>query len=218
MVPVAGKPALEHTIEWLKRFGIRELVINLHYLPEVVQGYFEDGSRWNVHITYSFEPQIMGTAGALRLAHSRTASHFEEPFILWYGDNLSTCNIDQLIALHQAKSALATIALFHRQDVTHSGIVGLDMSNRITRFLEKPRVEQVFSHWVNAGIYVLDPAILSAIPPDCPSDFGRDVFPALLASHRPLCGYCMGKDESLWWIDTPQDLQRVQQEISPQVA
>ena len=145
MVPVAGKPALEHTIEWLKRFGIRELVINLHYLPEVVQGYFKDGSRWGVHITYSFELQIMGTAGALKLAASRTATHFEEPFILWYGDNLSTCNIDQLIAQHQTKSTLATIALFQRQDVTHSGIVGLDTSNRITRFLEKPREEQVFS-------------------------------------------------------------------------
>ncbi len=216
MVPIAGKPALEHTIEWLKRYGVSEFIVNLHYLPDVVREHFQDGTRWGVQITYSYEPQIMGTAGALKLAASRAASCFDEPFILWYGDNLSTCNINQLVAHHRAKPALATIALFQRPDVTQSGIVGLDAEDRITRFLEKPREDQVFSHWVNAGIYVLDPAVLSAIPPDCPSDFGRDVFPALLASYRPLYGYCMRKDESLWWIDTPQDLQRVQQEISAQ--
>jgi len=210
MVPLAGKPILERNIEWLKAFEVREFVINLHYLPDVVRGYFGDGAEWDVHITYSFEPDMMGTAGAVKLA----ASHFTEPFIVWYADNLSTCNLAQLVQQHQSRHALATIALFYRDDVTQSGIVGLDDDDRVRRFLEKPRLAEIFSHWVNAGIYVLDPAVISYIAPTGSSDFGRDVFPALLAAHQPVYGYRMGQSERLWWIDTSQDLERVQREIS----
>lgn len=209
MVPLGGKPILERNIEWLSAYGIQDFAINLHYLPDIVRNYFGDGSRQGVHITYSFEPQIMGTAGAIRLM----ASHFSEPFIVWYADNLSTCDLVRLYQQHLSRRTLATIAVFHRDDITQSGIVDLDDNDRILRFLEKPRESQVFSHWVNAGIYILDPAVLSYIPPDGPSDFGHDVFPAILAAQQPLYGYRMGPGERLWWVDTPQDLQRVQQEV-----
>jgi len=207
MVPVGGKPILEHTLTWLRRYGVTEIVVNLCHLPHVIREHFGNGSRWEVGITYSLETEVLGTAGGVK----NVAEFFDGPFLVWYGDNLSTCRLDQLWQFHQEKGGVATIALYHRDDPTRSGIVGLDDQERITRFLEKPRPDQVFSHWVNAGIFVLEPAVLDFIPNEGPSDFGRDVFPALLAQGLLLYGYRMHPDERLYWIDTPQDLRRVQQ-------
>lgn len=208
MVSVKGKPVLEYTVEWLRQYEITELVVNLCYLPEVVIDHFGNGHKWNVKITYSVEKEILGTAGGVR----NVAGFFDGPFFVWYGDNLSTCRLDNLWAFHQAKEGAATIALHYREDPTQSGIVGLDDQDRITRFLEKPQSEEVFSHWVNAGILVLEPQVLEMIPSERASDFGRDVFPALLTHNKPLYGYRMSAGEGLWWIDTVEDLHRVQRE------
>lgn len=212
MVPISGKPLLEHTIEYLRGCGVTQLVINLHYLPDVVPNYFGDGRRWGVQLVYALEAVLLGTAGSVR----ESAAFFDETFFVWYGDNLSTCRLDLLWQQHKARGGIATIALHERTDPTQSGIVGMDESDRITRFLEKPRPDQVFSHWVNAGIYVLEPAALAAIPAHGVADFGRDVFPKLLAQGAQLYGYKMSADEGLWWIDTLVDLQRVQAALSEQ--
>ncbi len=202
MVRVGGRPLLEYTITWLRRYGVQEVVINLHHLPAAVTGYFGDGSRWDLRITYTHEPEPLGTAGGVKNA----ADLFDGPFFVWYGDNLSTCRLDRLWEFHREQGGLATIALYEREDPSQSGILDLDEHHRITRFLEKPKREEVFSHWVSAGIFVLDPGVLDAIPSGRPADFGRDVFPTLLAQGRPLYGYRMAEDERLWWIDRPEDL------------
>ena len=210
MMPVGGKPILAHTIQRLKTYGINDVMINLHYLPEKVIEYFGDGSKWEIKIDYSLEKEILGTAGAVK----NVADYFEgKPFLVWYGDNLCACDIERLINFHQAEARLATIALYQREDVAQCGIVGMDSGNRITRFLEKPGPEQVFSHWVNAGIYILEPEVLSYISLNTPSDFGRDVFPTLLADGWHLYGYCLSKMEKFWWSDTLEDLRRTQKEV-----
>src|ERR1044071_7281375 len=206
MVEISGKPVLEHNVERLREFGVTDILINLHYLPKAVSNHFGDGSRFGVRIRYAYEPELLGTAGAVR----NVATFFDAPFYVWYGDNLSTCRLDRLRAFHEAKGGVATIALYHRDDPTQSGIVGLDEDDRITRFLEKPRPDQVFSHWVSAGILALDPRALAAIARTGARDFGRDVFPALLERGAPVYGYRMADDEGLWWIDTAADLKRVQ--------
>jgi mannose-1-phosphate guanylyltransferase len=213
MLPVAGKPVLEHNIEWLRKFGVTNLVINLHYLPEAVTNHFGDGNGWGVRINYSTEPELLGTAGAVRNA----AHFFDDAFFVWYADNLSTCRLDRLWELHRARGGIATMALHHRDDPTKSGIVGLDETDRIVRFLEKPEREQVFSHWVNAGILLLEPEAIDSIPTRGASDFGRDVFPALLDAGATLIGYRMASDEGLWWIDTAADFKRVQSTLSEQL-
>ncbi|HST23195.1 MAG TPA: nucleotidyltransferase family protein [Blastocatellia bacterium] len=206
MVEIAGKPVLEHNIERLRSFGVTDIAINLHYLPEAVMNHFGDGSRFGVHIHYSHEPELLGTAGAVK----KVAAFFDVPFFVWYGDNLSTCRLDRLREFHKAKGGIASIALHYREDPTQSGIVGLDEQDQVTRFLEKPRAEQVFSHWVSAGILALEPRALEAVAADVAMDFGRDVFPALLERGEAIYGYRMAKDEELWWIDTFADYQRVQ--------
>jgi mannose-1-phosphate guanylyltransferase len=213
MLTVAGKPVLEHNIEWLRKFGVTDLVINLHYLPEAVVNHCGDGSRLGVRINYSMEPELLGTAGAVRNA----AHFFDDAFFVWYADNLSTCRLDRLWELHSARGGVATIALHRRDDPTQSGIVGLDETDRIVRFLEKPRPEQVFSHWVNAGILLLEPGVIDSIPSRGASDFGRDVFPALLGAGEVLIGYRMAGGEGLWWIDTAADFKRVQSTMCEQL-
>jgi NDP-sugar pyrophosphorylase family protein len=210
MMPIAGRPVLEHNIEWLKKFGITDIVINLHYMPEAVMNHFGDGSRFGVRITYSLERELLGTAGAVK----NVASFFDGPFFVWYGDNLSTCRLDRLRESHRARGGVATIALHYREDPTQSGIVGLDDNDRVVRFLEKPRADQIFSHWVSAGIILLERNVLDRIPPEAHKDFGRDVFPALLAEGAAVYGYRMKEDEELWWIDTAADLERVQRTMS----
>lgn len=207
MVRIAEKPVLQHTVEWLRDAGVRELVLNPSYLPEVVTAYFGDGSRFGVEIHYSPEETPLGTAGAVK----RADRFFDEPFLVWYGDNLCRCDVARLVAAHRQHRSLATMALHWREEVTQSGIVGLDADDRITRFLEKPRAEEVFSHWVNAGIYLLEPGVIDAIPDGRPSDFGYDVFPSLLGQGAALYGHRLSEQEKLWAIDRPQDLERVEQ-------
>jgi NDP-sugar pyrophosphorylase family protein len=202
MLEIGGRPILEHNIRFLSRYGIRELIVNLHHSPETITQYFGDGASSGVQISYSYEPALLGTAGAVK----NVSQHFDETFIVMYGDNLTTCDLGRLIEFHKRKSGIASVALFHREDATASGIAEIGANDRILRFLEKPRADEVFSHWVNAGILVMEPAVLDFIPMNCASDFGREVLPALLAAGQPLYGYRM--TEQLWWVDSPEDLER----------
>jgi mannose-1-phosphate guanylyltransferase len=208
MIPISDKPILEHTIEWLGKYGVNEIIINLYYLPKVVMDYFGNGERWGVRINYSLEEQLLGTAGGVK----NVDWFFNGPFFVWYGDNLSTCNLKRLYQFHKAKGGLGTIVLHQRDDVSQSGIVSLDGGDRIVRFQEKPQADQAFSNWVNAGIYVLEPEVLNCIPSRSVSDFAQDVFPHMLTSGQPLYGYRLSADEGFWWIDRHEDLANVYKE------
>jgi NDP-sugar pyrophosphorylase family protein len=206
MVEIGGRPLLAYTIEHLRMYGVCDLVINLCHRPDRVMSYFGDGRDWGVRITYSIESgEPLGTAGGLRKA----AHYFDRTFLLWYGDNLSSCHLDRLWRKHRSSESAVTIALFYRDNPSTSGIVGMDTTDRILRFLEKPRPEEIFSHWVSAGVMVMEPQVIAAIPSEGRPDFGRDIFPKLLRQGERLCGYKLAADETLWWIDTPADLARV---------
>lgn len=201
MLVIGGRPILEHNVRWLVRHGIRDIVINLHHCSDVVSSHFLDGSGFGARIRYSLEPALLGTAGSVK----RVAEEFGNTFVVVYGDNLSNCDIGKFITHHQERGGDVTIALFRRQDVSASGIVELDSADRVLRFVEKPRPEEVFSHWVNAGLLALEPCVLDLIPEGV-SDFGRDVLPGLIHGKRGIYGYRM--TEQLWWIDSPADYEQ----------
>jgi NDP-sugar pyrophosphorylase family protein len=203
MAQVCGKPVLEWNIEWLRSQGVARLVVNLHQHAQVVTDYFGDGRDFGVAIRYSYEPELMGTSGALWAARRLLTP---EPFLVLYADNLINCNLGSFRALHESRGALLTMALFRRQDVSASGVVLTDDRGRIIAFQEKPRPEEALSHWVNAGLFLCQPRVMSQIPPGRPSDFGREVLPAMLAAGEPLYGYPLGAGDTLKWIDTPEDL------------
>src|SRR5690606_26013562 len=109
MVPIGGKPLLQHHFELFREQGVREFVVNLHYLPEKIRDYFGDGSALGVRISYSFEPELLGTAGAVKLKEDELRGG---PFIVFYGDNLVKFELAELLDFHRARQAVATIALF----------------------------------------------------------------------------------------------------------
>jgi NDP-sugar pyrophosphorylase family protein len=201
MIAIRGRPILEYNVRLLAAHGVREIVINTHYLPATIVEYFGDGSAFGVRIEYSHESSLLGTAGALNPVRAM----FGERFLLMYGDNLSTCDLSRMLEKHD-DGAIATVALFPRDDVLQSGVARLESDDRITAFIEKPRPGEELSRWVNAGILVLEPSIFEFIPPSGSSDIGRDVLPAALAAGKHVNGYRM--TERLWWIDSIADYDR----------
>jgi mannose-1-phosphate guanylyltransferase len=168
-----------------------------------------DGTKWGIHIQYSPEPHLWGTAGALR----PWRTFFDGPFLVVYGDNLTKCDYRRLLEVHRTRAAEVTVALFWREDTSQSGIAELDADGWVTKFIEKPSPDQASSHWVNAGVLVLEPALIDTISADGTPDFGRDLLPRWALEHRRVFGYRMTTKERLWWIDTPSDLARVKSEI-----
>jgi NDP-sugar pyrophosphorylase family protein len=209
MIEIAGRPILEHNVLLCAHYGVRNIFINTHHRSESIVRHFGDGARFGVTIEYSHEPELLGTAGALVPMRDRLT----ETFFVAYGDNLTNCSLDRLLTQHHSSGAMATIALFYREDASASGVVEIDDRDRVTRFIEKPPASEIRSPWVSAGIIVCEPAILASIPEREPSDFGRDIFPALLERGETIGGYRMS--ESLFWIDTMADLERTASVATP---
>ena len=254
LMPLAGRPLIDWTLSWLRDAGVTASVINLHYLPDMVKDYVGDGSRYNIEVHYSYEPELMGTAGAVK----KTGDFFaEEPFYVIYSDNFSQWDLRKLrgrgklgtVPIFLAKkwdcpqfpavekdffchsgldpesskdlktmdsgfrrnddraadekmgqSPFFTMAVHWREDVTSSGMVVTDQDERILRYVEKPKAEDVVSQWVNAGFYYLHQKVLDYIPEGQFYDFSYHVFPAMLAAGEPL--YAVKMEDPIIGIDT----------------
>jgi len=207
MAPIGGKPLLQHHFELLRRQGIREFIVNLHHLPEKITGYFGDGTAFGVKITYSLEPELLGTAGAVK---KMEAAVRDETLLVLYGDNLFHFEVAPLLEFHRARQALATIALWESPEPWTGGVVETDANGRVRRFLEKPDRKEVSTNLINAGIYLLEPAVLDAIPAGQFCDFGKDVFPKLLAQGNDL--YAMKPNAYVQDIGTPERLAKAQRD------
>jgi NDP-sugar pyrophosphorylase family protein len=184
MVTVGGRPVLEHLIALLRLHGITEIAINLHYRPEAIVEYFGDGKAFGVAITYSHEEQLLGSAGAARALDE----FLTEPFVCLYGDVLTDADLSALVARHREAAAAGTIGVYEVSDPSRCGIVELDRSGRMTRFVEKPVSGTIEGNLANSGILVLEPSVLPEIPPNQPYDFGLHLFPKLLDRGIPLFG------------------------------
>jgi mannose-1-phosphate guanylyltransferase len=185
MIPVNGKPILEYHLENLARAGIKDVFINLHYLPEAITKHFGDGARWSVRIRYSYEAEILGTAGAVGKLRPFLR---DGPFLVVYGDNYLEEHLAGFIEASESRGGIGTIAVFEKADVGGSGILELGKNDEVFRFKEKPGPGEVFSHWVNAGLLYLRPEVFDHIPAGF-SDFGLDVIPSLLRERGRLYAY-----------------------------
>jgi len=192
MAPIVNKPVMEHIIELLAEHGFDEIVCNLHWYPEAIKDYFGDGSKWNINITYSYEPELLGTAGGVK----KVEAFFEDrTFLILSGDALTDIDLTGLMDFHKKKEGICTIALTEVDDPSQYGVVITDNDNRITGFQEKPLMGEEKSHLANSGIYVFEPEIFNHIPFGSFYDFGRDLYPKLLAGQIPYYGY---KHDRYW--------------------
>ncbi len=185
MVPIVGKPCMEHILELLKQHGLEDVIVTVAFMPQAIRSYFGNGDSLGVQIEYSVEESPLGTAGSVRLASDR----LEETFLVISGDALCDVDLTDLICFHREKGAAVTIGLKSVENPLEFGIVVTDDDGRIERFLEKPSWSQVFSDTINTGIYVLEPEVLRHVPTDRPYDFSKELFPLLLEMGRPMYGY-----------------------------
>ena len=187
MVPLLGAPLLEHSLRLLRRRGIRDVALTLHYLPEVVEDHFGDGSALGLSLRCFRESTPLGTAGAV--AQCRDFWQGEDTVLVLSGDALWNLDLDAALDFHRRNRFAATLLLHRARRPLEYGLVRTGQGGRVTGFVEKPGWGQVFTDQVNTGIYLLSRAALEAIPQGQPCDFARDLFPALLEREVPLGGY-----------------------------
>jgi mannose-1-phosphate guanylyltransferase / phosphomannomutase len=187
MVPIVGKPCIEHIFELLRMHGLKDIVVTLAFMPQAIRSYFGDGDSLGLTIDYSVEESPLGTAGSVKLA----AGKLDDTCVVISGDALCDVDLTSLIAFHRERDAAVTIGLKSVENPLEFGIVVIDEEGRIERFLEKPSWGQVFSDTINTGIYVLEPEVLRHVPDDRPFDFSKELFPLLLEMGRPLYGFVL---------------------------
>ena len=201
LMPFAGAPVLAHNLRWLVQVGVREVWINLHYGADQIRAAVGDGESFGLSIHYVYEPELLGTAGAL----ANIADAITGPMLVVYGDSLVRCDLDALSAAHRLSHAEATVALYDRDRHPHTGIAGgrvrIDDAGWITAFVEGVGCS---SGLVNAGVYAVEPSILNLIPHGQFVDFGRDVFPAMLGRRHALRGWVMENEGYCLGFDTPE--------------
>lgn len=185
MVPIVNLPTMQHNLELLKKYGFTDITANIHYHPEQIENYFGDGSGFGVNLTYSFEEELLGTAGGVK--RMAEISHVDDAFVVLSSDALTDINLQQLVDFHNLKKALATVALKKVSKVSDFGVVIHNDNGLITGFQEKPKPEVALSEYVNTGIYVFEPEILKLIP-DGFYDFGRQLFPHLVKDKAAFFG------------------------------
>ena len=201
MLPLAGRPLLDWTLESLRLAEVHDVVINLHHAAQVIPGHFGDGSAFGLQIDYVFEPEILGTAGGVRNARHLLDG---ERFLVVYGDTVLDWDPRPMVLDHIEASAAATIVVSEVADPSRLGVVMFDAQRRITRFVEKPGHRPELGRWVNAGLCVLESRVVDHIPEAGFSDFGASIFPAMLERGELLRAY--PRPRPLTVVDTPEQL------------
>jgi dTDP-glucose pyrophosphorylase len=201
MLLVGGRPILETIVVQLVAQGFRRFVLSVNYRAEVIEEYFGSGSRWGIDISYVREPKRLGTAGSLRLLTERPT----KPLIVMNGDILTKLDVRGVLEFHEEKSAAATMCVREHEYQVPFGVVQTDGID-IAAFDEKPVVR-----WpVNAGIYVLSPSSLDAIPSDTFFDM-----PALFDKLRETAARTVAYTIRDFWMDIgrPADFERANLEF-----
>ena len=156
MIPIHGKPILEHQINMLKRHGIKNIILSVGYMHDKVREYFGDGSKFGVNIDYIIEDKSMGTAWPLQAARDLITG----TFVVLNVDTLMDPNISEILEFHRSHDSLGTILLVTTEDTKKSGVAVM-RGNSVTEFTEKPKAAK--SSLTNAGLYVLEPAVIDMI-------------------------------------------------------
>ncbi|MBA2522458.1 MAG: NDP-sugar synthase [Solirubrobacterales bacterium] len=183
VVPVGNVAIVEQLVRLLAEHGVEEVIANLHWFPETVEGRLGDGSSFGVELSYRHEDELLGTAGGVRnVADFLTAD--ADTFIVLAGDALTDVDLTALTEAHRANGGVATLAVKKVQDVSEYGVIVAGSDGRVQGFQEKPDPAEALSDLVNCMVYAFSPELFDYFPREemeDPVDFANDVFPALLA-------------------------------------
>jgi len=208
LLPLEERPLIEHTLLLLRKFGITEVVINLHYQGDKIMRALGDGSRWGMKLRYSEEPDILGTGGGIKKAERILC---DGPFLVINSDILVEINLDQIIEFHHRNQAAATMVVREDPDVDRWGAVGVDSHHRIRQLLGKPDwTGDKLSKKMFTGIHVMDPRVLNYVPD---SGFFTiiDAYVEMLRKGERL----FGRTHAGYWIDigTPERYRQAEEDL-----
>jgi NDP-sugar pyrophosphorylase family protein len=211
LAPIQNAPFLEHQLRYLRANGVHEFVFCVGYRHEQIQEYFGDGRKWDVSIAYSVEGQPLGTAGALKNAER----FVDGTFLVVNGDTYFDLSIRSLLNAHDQfrgrdVRCLGTLALTRVDDPSEFGSVHLNSKGAVVEFREKSAT-RLAVHYINAGIYLLEPRILDLIPFSQKVSLEREVFPRVRDSGQLLYGHCA--DGFFCDIGTPEGYHRFQEHV-----
>lgn len=203
MLQVGGKPILERIIERFIAHGFHRFYLSTHYLPEIIQDYFGDGSKWGVYIEYVHEETPLGTGGALGLLPETVG---ELPLIMMNGDILTKINFSNLLDYHNERNCAATMCVREYEHQVPFGVISID-GLTITQMIEKP----VHRFFVNAGIYVLNQDMVKNVR------MGQKIdTPTLLQAEMARGGSVCSFPIHEYWLDIGRmdDFQKAQQDVA----
>jgi mannose-1-phosphate guanylyltransferase/phosphomannomutase len=206
MLPFFNKPMLQWNIEQFKKHGINEFFINLHYLPEVIKNYFGDGSKFGVKITYSFEPEILGTAGGLK----RFEGKLNEVFFLIYGDILSLVDYAKMAEVWNKKpGAIGMQRVARTEDYADADVAELDSDASFLKIHPKPHNQKYPNAYRMRGIFILKKEILPYIPENTPYEIAKQLLPDIINRGKKFYAYeC---DDYSKGIDTMEKYREVEE-------
>jgi mannose-1-phosphate guanylyltransferase len=207
MVPIVNRPLLEHLLGYLSSHGVDDIVVTLCYLPDRIESRFGDGSECGVKLAYVMEETPLGTAGAVKNAES----HLDGAFFVFNGDIITNIDLRAMLSFHRQRNAVATIALTPVENPSAYGVVETAADGRVKRFTEKPPPGQAPTNLINAGIYILEPAVLRGVPQGTRCMFEHHLFPTLLSDGAAVFAY----PTTHYWIDigTPEKYRQVQYDL-----
>ncbi len=211
LLPLGPHSLLVWNLLLLRKHGISEVMINLHYLGEQIQAIIGDGSQWGLHVTYSVEPVLLGTGGGLK----QVESFFEgEPFLVVNGDTVFDLDLSAMIAHHLQADAIATMVLRDDSDVEQWGVIETDPQDRVLTITGRGQSASVAREAIIqrmfAGIHVIDPVLLRHIPQGVPSSI-IDAYVLWLERGAMVSSYLL----TSYWSDvgTPERYAQIQQDF-----
>jgi NDP-sugar pyrophosphorylase family protein len=191
MVRVQDKPLLEHNIELLKKYGVKDIIISIGEKGDMIREHFSDGREFGVSITYLEEKEPLGTAGPLQ----KLKGELHGAFLLLNADELKNIDLENLFDFHRKNKSLATMALTTTEDPSKYGVAVMN-GHRIMTFIEKPSREHAPSKLINAGLYLFEPEVIKLVPEGF-SMLEQDILPRL-AKEEKLNGFVFSGQ----WFDT----------------
>lgn len=178
VVPLVDRPFIAFMLDWLRGHDVTDIVISCGHMAAGVRNVLGDGSAFGVTLRYVEEPRPLGTGGALKYAESL----LDDRFFMLNGDVLTDIDLTAQLAQHERTGAVATLALTPVEDPSNYGLVRTDGEGQVTEFVEKPAPDQIDTHNISAGAYILEHSVLEELEPEAPASIERDVFPQLVGS------------------------------------
>lgn len=180
LLPINGKPLLEYWLDQLNHFGINEVLINGHYLAEMMEKFISSiKGKYKFDIHYVYEKSLLGTGGTVKKNYNFIKD--EDSFLLLHGDNYTNLDLSKFYEFHEQSNSELTVALFKTSTPHQCGIVEeIDQEGRIVKFIEKP--EHNLSNLANAASFILSPDIVKSFPDNDIIDFSKEILPLFQGS------------------------------------